>query len=113
MDSNFSQTVKHMNKKEFSVQLPTLSTHKSETSRFCDLHFDRLHLQPSDQEFDQQNKIEFGQFIARQALLDEEYWTAAWIRAESFWEYGPYERYGTKIKLHKIHSFLKLHQISA
>ncbi|XP_019436232.1 PREDICTED: uncharacterized protein LOC109342724, partial [Lupinus angustifolius] len=88
----FSTTVKHAKKKkEFLLQLPTPSTHKVETSRFCDLHFDRL--QPSNQEFDQQNKIEFGQFVARQALLDEEYWTAAWIRAESFWEYGPYERY--------------------
>ncbi|CAL0306949.1 unnamed protein product [Lupinus luteus] len=96
MVSNSSLTVKvkhrkKKKKKEFSVQLPTPSTHKVETSRFCDLHFDRL--QPSDQESDQQNKIEFGQFVARQALLDEEYWTAAWIRAESFWEYGPYERY--------------------
>ncbi|KAK7291800.1 hypothetical protein RIF29_07234 [Crotalaria pallida] len=81
----------------YMVHLPTPSNPKVETSRFCDLHYDRL--QPSDEEFDQYNRFEFGQFFAREALLDEEYWTAAWLRAESFWEHGPYERCVDRNKL--------------
>ncbi|MED6156110.1 hypothetical protein PIB30_011571 [Stylosanthes scabra] len=93
MDSNFSPTMSNKKKKEHSVQLPSSAPPipKFETLRFCDLHFDRL--QPSHQELDQHSRFEFGQFVARQALLDEEYWTAAWLRAESYWENRAYERY--------------------
>ncbi|KAL1371760.1 GCN5-related N-acetyltransferase 6, chloroplastic isoform X1 [Arachis stenosperma] len=93
MDSNFNPTMSSKKKKELSVQLPSSAPPipKFETLRFCDLHFDRL--QPSDQELDQHSRFEFGQFVARQALLDEEYWTAAWLRAESHWENRAYERY--------------------
>ncbi|XP_072990772.1 uncharacterized protein [Typha latifolia] len=48
------------------------------------LRFDRLQL--SDEECLCNHRRAFGRFIAREALLDEEYWTAAWLRAESHWE---------------------------
>ncbi|XP_010467115.1 PREDICTED: uncharacterized protein LOC104747214 isoform X3 [Camelina sativa] len=51
------------------------------------LRFDRL--QPAEPEFG----FEFGKFVAREAMLDEEYWTAAWLRAESHWEDRSSERY--------------------
>ncbi|XP_061361531.1 GCN5-related N-acetyltransferase 6, chloroplastic-like isoform X2 [Gastrolobium bilobum] len=94
MDSNFPPPLNNKKKKEVSVQLSSSTPpvpSRVETLRFCDLHFDRL--QPSDQELDQHNRFEFGQFVARQAFLDEEYWTAAWLRAESQWEDRTYERY--------------------
>ncbi|KAH7572061.1 hypothetical protein JRO89_XS04G0195600 [Xanthoceras sorbifolium] len=77
MDSKSSRTTK---KEELSIQ----SIPQMEFLRSSDLRFDRL--QPSDQELLQQNKFEFGRFVAREAVLDEEYWTAAWLRAESHWE---------------------------
>ncbi|XP_072971620.1 GCN5-related N-acetyltransferase 6, chloroplastic [Typha angustifolia] len=48
------------------------------------LRFDRLQL--TDEECLCNHRRAFGRFIAREALLDEEYWTAAWLRAESHWE---------------------------
>ncbi|XAR67193.1 Peptide alpha-N-acetyltransferase [Bertholletia excelsa] len=60
------------------------------------LHFNQL--QPLDQELVQENTIEFGQFVARKAMLDEEYWTAAWLRAESHWENQTNERYVNNYK---------------
>ncbi|KAK7411850.1 hypothetical protein VNO78_03293 [Psophocarpus tetragonolobus] len=98
MDSKFSPTVKNnsdnnynLKKEELSVQLSTPPISKVETLKSNDLKFDRL--QPSDQELGRVNRFEFGQFVAREALLDEEYWTAAWLRAESHWENRPHERY--------------------
>ncbi|KAK7328822.1 hypothetical protein VNO77_22946 [Canavalia gladiata] len=97
MDSKFSPTMKNDNdnmknkKEELSVQLSTTPILKVETSSSKNLQFDRL--QPSDQELVRVNRFEFGQFVAREAVLDEEYWTAAWLRAESHWENKTYERY--------------------
>jgi hypothetical protein len=54
-------------KEELSV-IPQLES----SSAPSDLRFDRL--QPSDQELVREKSIEFGQFVAREALLDEEYW---------------------------------------
>ncbi|KAL5158495.1 hypothetical protein HKD37_15G042949 [Glycine soja] len=99
MDSKFSPTTKNSNdnnynlkkKEELSVQIPTPPISKVETLNSNDLQFDRL--QPSDQELGRVKRFEFGQFVAREAMLDEEYWTAAWLRAESHWEDRPYDRY--------------------
>ncbi|KAH1209505.1 N-alpha-acetyltransferase MAK3 [Glycine max] len=99
MDSKFSPTTKNSNdnnynlkkKEELSVQIPTPPISKVETLNSNDLQFDRL--QPSDQELGRVKRFEFGQFVAREAVLDEEYWTAAWLRAESHWEDRPYDRY--------------------
>nr|GMD01734.1 uncharacterized protein LOC109147692 isoform X1 [Ipomoea batatas] len=52
------------------------------------------HLQlPPSEKFIQDRRLEFGQFVAREAVLDEEYWTAAWLRAESHWEEQEQDRY--------------------
>ncbi|KAK4265600.1 hypothetical protein QN277_026630 [Acacia crassicarpa] len=67
---------------QLSISMPP--THKVETLRSGDLRFDRL--QPSDYELVGDKILEFGQFVAREAVLDEEYWTAAWLRAESHCE---------------------------
>ncbi|XP_010488789.1 PREDICTED: uncharacterized protein LOC104766575 [Camelina sativa] len=55
------------------------------------LRFDRL--QPAEPEVGHEDRFEFGKFVAREAMLDEEYWTAAWLRAESHWEDRSSERY--------------------
>ncbi|XP_004513484.1 GCN5-related N-acetyltransferase 6, chloroplastic isoform X2 [Cicer arietinum] len=101
MDSNFSPTMNSSNnsemkkkmkmKEELSVQISTPAIPKVETLSSNSLQFDRL--QPSDQELVRENQFEFGQFVAREAVLDEEYWTAAWLRAESHWENRTFERY--------------------
>lgn len=36
------------------------------------LRFDRL--QPAEPEFGQEDRFEFGKFVAREAMVDEEYW---------------------------------------
>ncbi|KAK7303998.1 hypothetical protein RJT34_14966 [Clitoria ternatea] len=99
MDSKSSPTMKNSNdtsfnmkkKEEVSVQLSTPPIPKGGTLSSNNLQFDRL--QPSDQELARVNRFEFGQFVAREAVLDEEYWTAAWLRAESHWENRTCERY--------------------
>ncbi|KAF3439681.1 hypothetical protein FNV43_RR17959 [Rhamnella rubrinervis] len=88
MDSKSSKTRKM---EQLSLQLPASSVPESDPLRPHDLQFDRQ--QPSDQDFDQDKTFEFGQFVAREAVLDEEFWTAAWLRAESHWENRLHERY--------------------
>ncbi|XP_019150869.1 PREDICTED: uncharacterized protein LOC109147692 isoform X2 [Ipomoea nil] len=51
------------------------------------------HLQLPSEKLIQDRRLEFGQFVAREAVLDEEYWTAAWLRAESHWEEQEQDRY--------------------
>ncbi|XP_024017161.1 uncharacterized protein LOC21410006 [Morus notabilis] len=90
MDSKSSEKSKV---EKFSVQLPSIPLpvpQRESLLREPDLQFDRL--QPSEQDY-HEKKYEFGQFIAREAMLDEEYWTAAWLRAESHWEDRLNERY--------------------
>lgn len=60
------------------------TTPQADTTGLSDLSFDRL--QPTDQDCKIRYKKAFGNFVAREAILDEEYWTAAWLRAESHWE---------------------------
>ncbi|KAG0476450.1 hypothetical protein HPP92_013291 [Vanilla planifolia] len=60
----------------------------------CDssgLRFNRL--QPSEEEIDIRHRRFFERFVAREAVLDEEYWAAAWLRAEAHWENQPGDRY--------------------
>ncbi|WJX24334.1 N-terminal methionine N(alpha)-acetyltransferase NatE [Trifolium repens] len=99
MDSKNSSTMnsnsdmKNLKKKdEFSVKLSMTAVRKLDENLSSNgLQFDRL--QPLDPELVRENRFEFGQFVAREAVLDEEYWTAAWLRAESHWENRTYERY--------------------
>ncbi|KAE8664346.1 putative protein phosphatase 2C 66-like isoform X1 [Hibiscus syriacus] len=93
MDSKSFEKVK---KEEPSIQLQTSSIPQLENPRPSILRFDRL--QPSDQELLQDHRLEFGRFVAREAVLDEEFWTAAWLRAESHWEDRPGERYVDSFK---------------
>ncbi|GMP36872.1 hypothetical protein CsSME_00008836 [Camellia sinensis var. sinensis] len=69
---NSRPTQSETNKKEeFSVENQKLSIPQSKTSPL-NLNFNRL--QPFDQEIIQEDRIGFGQFVAREALLDEEFW---------------------------------------
>ncbi|KAI9113692.1 hypothetical protein K1719_014943 [Acacia pycnantha] len=90
MGSKFHAMMKNK-KEEVSVQLSTPSLPVVEVLRSGHLHFDQL--QHSDQELAPENRFEFGKFVAREAMLDEEFWTAAWLRAESHWEDRTHERY--------------------
>ncbi|KAJ6913876.1 hypothetical protein NC651_016204 [Populus alba x Populus x berolinensis] len=90
--SNYSGSSETRKKEELSIQVPPTSISSSETQRLAgtDLRFDRL--QVPEKELMHDRKFEFGQFVAREAVIDEEYWTAAWLRAESHWE-GRNDRY--------------------
>ncbi|KAD6455104.1 hypothetical protein E3N88_09810 [Mikania micrantha] len=46
----------------------------------------------------QNKKHEFGQFVTREAILDEEYWAAAWLRAETHWENRAEDRFADSYK---------------
>ncbi|XP_010261899.1 PREDICTED: uncharacterized protein LOC104600567 isoform X2 [Nelumbo nucifera] len=74
-------------------EVHTPSATQLHTACSSGLRFDRL--PSSNQECDrgQSQMMEFGEFVVREAFLDEEYWTAAWLRAESHWEGRPIERY--------------------
>ncbi|XP_021714998.1 uncharacterized protein LOC110682967 isoform X1 [Chenopodium quinoa] len=60
-----------------------------------DLQFTKM--QQLETEINQESRS-FGVFVAREAELNEEYWTAAWLRAESHWEDRPNERYAESYK---------------
>lgn len=66
-----------------SNQITVLPTplHPAEPS---DLRFNRL--QPSIEESDCKYKRFFGCYVAREAIIDEEYWIATWLRAEDRYE---------------------------
>lgn len=49
----------------------------SSSSRLPELSFDRL--QPSEQELCGQQRRFFGRFVARGAVVDEEYWVGIWL----------------------------------
>ncbi|XP_039017694.1 uncharacterized protein LOC120148733 [Hibiscus syriacus] len=93
MDSKSFEKVK---KEEVSIQLQKSSVPQLENPRPSNLRFDRL--QPSDHELNQDRILEFGRFVAREAILDEEFWTAAWLRAEAQWEDRLGERYANNFK---------------
>lgn len=68
-----------------------LAVSKGDSSKLPELLFNRLQL--SDQEYCGLHRRNFGHFVAREAMLDEEYWTAAWLRAEAHWESVSYMRH--------------------
>lgn len=61
-----------------------------ETPETSNLQFDRL--QPSLEDLHRSRSVEFGNFVAREAVIDEELWAAAWLRAESNWEDQPNDK---------------------
>ncbi|XP_077236341.1 acyl-CoA N-acyltransferases (NAT) superfamily protein [Tasmannia lanceolata] len=83
-------------KEDNSAELQMPSVAQPDVSRLSDLRFDRL--QPSVRECEYRHKRMFGCFVAREAILDEEYWTAAWLRAESHWEDRSSDRYADSYK---------------
>ncbi|KAF3795335.1 hypothetical protein EJ110_NYTH05409 [Nymphaea thermarum] len=59
--------------------------------RSTELQFDKL--QDAYQQDGSKLRKRFGHFVAREAAVDEEYWTAAWLRAESQYEGQVHNRY--------------------
>ncbi|OWM74415.1 hypothetical protein CDL15_Pgr013319 [Punica granatum] len=99
---------------DLSLPKPLPPPHRLDGQKSFGLQFNRL--QPLEKDFVQQNRLEFGQFMAREALLDEEYWTAAWLRAESNWEDRPHERKSlSKAESSSLHhpALLMLQEFSA
>lgn len=88
MDSKHSQKG---NTENISLNIPKGLVSSPETAKLSNLQFDRL--QPPKEACREDSRLDFGQFTAREAVLDEEYWTAAWLRAESHWEDKTGDRY--------------------
>lgn len=58
-------------KEELSVKI-SKSIPQVDQIRLEGLRFDRV--QPPEVEFVEEDRLEFGKFVAREAMLDEEYW---------------------------------------
>ncbi|KAK4762957.1 hypothetical protein SAY86_008725 [Trapa natans] len=73
-----------------NIQHPVVSRDDG-SDQMPHLSFNRLQL--SDEECNGLLSRKFGHFVAREAVLDEELWAAAWLRAEAYWESSPYMRH--------------------
>ncbi|KAJ4950530.1 hypothetical protein NE237_027362 [Protea cynaroides] len=89
-------TSPQMRKEALSVEIPIASIPLVEPSNPSDLQLDRL--QHLDQECINGNGMDFGWFVTRSAVVDEEYWMAAWLRAECHWENKSNERFVDSFK---------------
>ncbi|KAK6152012.1 hypothetical protein DH2020_014647 [Rehmannia glutinosa] len=92
ISSSWTMSTPARKEKEFPGQLQKLSI--PENDKFIspsNFKFDRLQL--TDQVANHGDTAEFEHFVAREARLDEEYWTAAWLRAESHWEGREHDSY--------------------
>lgn len=88
---------------DLSGEIRNPPTPELQTSVPSNMRFDRLQTVETG---DATRTKEFGRYVAREALIDEEYWTAAWLRAESHWENRPPERYMESFKRkHADHEF--------
>ncbi|KAK1411430.1 hypothetical protein QVD17_37979 [Tagetes erecta] len=74
-----------------------LSVPSNDDSVQPELTFNRLQL--SDEEYVNTQKCSFGRYIARLAILNEEYWMAAWLRAEAHWEASANTRHAEIFKM--------------
>ncbi|XP_022888076.1 uncharacterized protein LOC111403709 isoform X2 [Olea europaea var. sylvestris] len=83
-------------KKELSEEIQRLSTPHVQTFRHTSPKFDKL--QPIGELAIHENRVKIGQFVTREALLDEEFWTAAWLRAETHWEDRENDKYADNYK---------------
>ncbi|XP_042478389.1 uncharacterized protein LOC122059583 [Macadamia integrifolia] len=92
----FNPSSPRTKKETQSVEVPTTSSPQVEPSKPSNLRFDRL--QHLNQEVNKVKVMDFGRFVTRAALLDEEYWTSAWLRAECQWEDQPNGRYVNSYK---------------
>ncbi|PWZ36736.1 hypothetical protein Zm00014a_025744 [Zea mays] len=68
-----------------------------------DLRFNRL--RPSIDESDCKYKRLFGHYVAREAVIDEEYWIVAWLRAEDQYENESGNRYFIIFSCSYVESF--------
>ncbi|CAN1147956.1 hypothetical protein LINPERPRIM_LOCUS37810 [Linum perenne] len=83
MDFGSFQTKK---REELSIHRNLPTALNEDTTRLPDLRFDRLQIPEKDLVCE--NKLEFGQFVAREALIDEEYWEFHAIRRRLLGPYG-------------------------
>ncbi|KAF5183320.1 Acyl-CoA N-acyltransferases (NAT) superfamily protein [Thalictrum thalictroides] len=81
----------HKYNNNIQQQQPSVSVCTTQNSILPDLSFNRLQL--SDLECCGVQNRGFAHFVARGAVLDEEYWTASWLRAEAHWESVSYMRH--------------------
>ncbi|KAF9599349.1 hypothetical protein IFM89_036806 [Coptis chinensis] len=79
----------HCNDSAHSILQSSVCT--SDSTTLPELAFGRL--QTTDLETCGIQKRRFGRFVARGVVLDEEYWTASWLRAEAHWESVSYMRH--------------------
>lgn len=82
--------------KTMKAQKLSIPHHEETLKKDPNLQFNKL--QQSEGDLLIQESRLFGDFVAREAILDEEYWTAAWLRAESHWEDRPNERHADNYK---------------
>lgn len=80
---NSSSSFQAREEKESLKEIHKVSVPKFETITPTELKFNRL--QPQDQVFIQERRLDFGQFVAREALIDEEYW----VSYKVFLQYSP------------------------
>ncbi|KAF7146924.1 hypothetical protein RHSIM_Rhsim03G0227800 [Rhododendron simsii] len=89
------------NTTESSVEHQKISVPQLKTASPTNLQLNRpLHRpRPSYQESSiQGDRIEFGEFVVREALGEEELWAVAWLRAETCWDDRPSDRYAENLK---------------
>uniref|UniRef100_A0ACD5WSJ2 Uncharacterized protein n=1 Tax=Avena sativa TaxID=4498 RepID=A0ACD5WSJ2_AVESA len=79
-----------------SSNRPTVTPTPLHPAEPSDLRFNRL--RPSIEESDCKHKRYFGRYVAREAIMDEEYWIAAWLRAENHYEDQSGDRYVESFK---------------
>lgn len=89
MDSSSSSSQSHQTREEkekLKEGFHEVSVPQFETFTPSKLKFDRLQQQPQDQVLfiQEKKRFEFGQFVARQALLDEEYWVSQSVSIQNF-----------------------------
>lgn len=78
-------------KENYPIQHIKLTVPQLGTTPPLKLQFTQL--QQLGRKLPHEERLEFGQFVAREALLDEEFSTAAWLRAECHWEDQTNDRY--------------------
>ncbi|MQM21062.1 hypothetical protein Taro_054093 [Colocasia esculenta] len=77
--------------KDNSTNIEQSSMPGTNASKLCELAFGMLQI--NDEEISKDFRQAFGRFVAREAVVDEEYWSASWLRAEAHWESMSYMRH--------------------
>ncbi|CAL1357319.1 unnamed protein product [Linum trigynum] len=111
MNSGAFQT-KKMEELSLPVHHPAAFDPKGDdTPKLPDLRFDRLQI--PEQDLVDVDKMEFGKFVAREALIDEEYWIAAFMRACNHWADRVEYRFARNLRIkYVIEEFLAIRRRS-